>query len=119
MTQTTIDDGDPRDEIERVERLIDKLDARIASCRKFILAGRIAVAGGAILLVALLFGAIHFDPRLMIGAMTALLGGFAVWGSNDSTAREAVQELAEVEVERAALIGKMHLRVVGGRETLH
>ena len=112
-------DGDPHDEIERLEALIDKLDARIAGCRKFILAGRVAAAVGAILLFVTLFGVIRFDPRLMIGGMAALLGGFAVWGSNDSTAKEAQQELAEAEVERAALIGKIHLRVIGDRETLH
>ena len=112
-------DGDPHDEIERLEALIDKLDARIAGCRKFVLAGQVAAAAGAILLFVTLFGIIRFDPRLMIGGMAGLLGGFAVWGSNYSTFKEASQELAETEVERAALIGKIHLRVVSDRETLH
>jgi hypothetical protein len=114
-----VSDDDSHDEIERLEALIDKLDARIAGCRKFVLAGQVAAAAGAILLFVTLFGVIRFDPRLMIGGMAALLGGFAVWGSNYSTLKEASQELAEVEVERAALIGKMHLCVVGTRETLH
>ncbi|MGA8612543.1 MAG: hypothetical protein WB760_12625 [Xanthobacteraceae bacterium] len=112
-------DGDPHDEIERLEALIDKLDGRIAGCRKFVLAGQVAAAAGAILLFVTLFGVIRFDPRLMIGGMAALLGGFAVWGSNYSTLKEAQQELAESDVDRAALIGKIHLRVVGDRETLH
>ena len=55
----------------------------------------------------------------MIGGMAALLGGIAVWGSNYSTLKEAQQELAEAEVDRAALIGKIDLRVVAERETLH
>jgi hypothetical protein len=114
-----VSDGDPHDEIERLEALIEKLDARIAGCRKFILAGQVAAAAGATLLFVTLFGVIRFDPRLMIGGMAALLGGFAVWGSNYSTLKEASQELAEAEVERAALIGKIHLRVVGDHETLH
>jgi hypothetical protein len=114
-----VSDGDPHDEIERLEALIEKLDARIAGCRKFILAGQMAATVGAILLFVTLFGVIRFDPRLMIGGMAALLGGFAVWGSNYSTLKEASQELSETEVERAALIGKIHLRVVGDRETLH
>jgi hypothetical protein len=114
-----VSDGDLHDEVERVEALIDKLDARIAGCRKFILAGQVAASVGAILLFVTLFAVIRFDPRLMIGGMAALLGGFAVWGSNYSTFKEASQELAEAEVERAALIGKMPLRVVGERQTLH
>jgi hypothetical protein len=114
-----VSDDDLHDEIERVEALIDKLDARIAGCRKLVLAGQVAAAGGAVLLFVTLFGLIRFDPRLMIGGMAALLGGFAVWGSNYSTLTEASQELAEAEVDRSALIGKIHLRVVGDRETLH
>jgi hypothetical protein len=114
-----VSDVDPHEEIERLEALIDKLDARIAGCHKFVLAGQVAAAVGAILLFVTLFRVIRFDPRLMIGGMAALLGGFAVWGSNYSTLKEASQELAEAEVERAALIGKIHLRVVNNRETLH
>ncbi len=112
-------DEDPHDEIERLEALIDRLDVRIVGCRKFVLAGQVAAAVGAIVLFVTLFGVTRFDPRLMIGGMAALLGGFAVWGSNYSTLKEASQELAETEVERAALIGKIHLRVVNDRETLH
>ena len=112
-------DGDPHDEIERLEALIEKLDARISGCRKLVLAGQVAAAVGAVLLFVTLFAVIRFDPRLMIGGMAALLGGFAVWGSNYSTLKEASQELAETEVERAALIGKIHLRVVGEPQTLH
>jgi hypothetical protein len=114
-----VSDDDPHDEIERLEALIDKLDTRISGCRKFVLAGQVTAAVGAILLFVTLFALIRFDPRLMVGGMAALLGGFAVWGSNYSTLKEASQELAEAEVERAALIGKIHLRVVGARETLH
>jgi hypothetical protein len=114
-----VSDGDPHDDIEHLEALIEKLDDRIAGCRKLILASQVAAVAGAVLLFVTLFGVIRFDPRLMIGGMAALLGGFAVWGSNYSTLMEASQELSEVEVERAALIGKIHLRVVVGRETLH
>ena len=39
---------DPRDEIVRLEAHIEELAAKIESCRKFILASRIVVAGGGI-----------------------------------------------------------------------
>jgi hypothetical protein len=115
----TMSDGDPHDEIERLEAQIEELAAKLESCRKFILAGRIAVAGGGVLLAALLFGAIRFDPQLMMIAMAALLGGIVVWGSNGSTAKEAAAELAEAEANRKALIGLIDLRVVTERPTLH
>jgi len=112
-------DIDPREEIVRLEAQIEALAARIESCRKFILAARIAVAGSGILLVALLLGAIRFDLQLMMLAMAALLGGIVVWGSNGSTAKEAENELAAAEANRKALIGVIDLRVVAERPTLH
>jgi hypothetical protein len=110
---------DPHDEIERIEAQIEGIRSRLESCRKFILVARIALIGGAILLAAILFGAIAFDQRLLLAAIAALLGGVVVWGSNHSTANEAAAELAKAETYRAALIGHLHLQVVTERPTLH
>src|ERR1700733_11960137 len=112
-------DIDPRDEIVRLEAQIEALSDKIESCRKFILAGRIAVAGGGILLVALLLGVIRFDLQLMMLAMAAFLVGIVVWGSNGSTAKEAENELAAAEANRKALIGLIDLHVIAERPTLH
>jgi hypothetical protein len=114
-----MNNGDPRDEIVRLEAQIEELSTRIESCRKFILAARIAVAAGGVLLAALLLGAIRFDVQLMMLAMAALLGGIVVWGSNGSTAKEAESELAAAEANRKALIGLIDLREVAERPTLH
>jgi hypothetical protein len=107
-------DDDPHGEIVRLEEHIEELDAKIESCRKFILASRIAMAGGGIALAAMLLGAIRFDPAAMAAAVAALLGGIVVWGSNGSTAKEAAKELAAAEADRAALIEKIDLRVING-----
>jgi hypothetical protein len=115
----TIHDSDPHDEIVRLEAQIETLSGRIESCRKLILAARIAVVGGAILLAVLLFGLIRFDPTLMLAAFAALLGGIVVWGSNESTAKEAAAELAKAETDRRALIGLINLRVIAEQPTLH
>lgn len=112
-------DADPHDEIVRLEAQIDALDEKLESCRKFILAGRVAAAVGSVVLVALLFGAIAFDPAIMACAAVALLGGFVAWGSNRSTANETAAEIAAAEAERAALIGQIQLRVIEGGSTLH
>jgi hypothetical protein len=105
-------DGDPHDEIVRLEAHIEELAAKIESCRKFILVSRIALAGGSIVLAAMLFGAIRFDPAVMAAAVAALLGGIVGWGSNGSTAKEAAKELAAAESDRAALIEMIDLRVI-------
>ena len=102
-------DGDPHDEIVHLEAHIEELAAKIESCRKFMLASRIAMAGGGIVLAAMFLGAIRFDPA----AVAALLGGIVVWGSNGSTAKEAAKELAAAEADRATLIEMIDLHVIG------
>ena len=106
-------DGDPHDEIVRLEAHIEELVAKIENCRKFILASRIAMVGGGIVLAAMFLGAIRFDPAAMAAAVAASLGGIVVWGSNDSTAREAAKELAVAEADRAVLIEMIDLQVIG------
>jgi hypothetical protein len=105
-------DDDPRDEIVRLEALIEELAAKIESCRKFILVSRIAIWGGGIVLGAMLLDVIRFDLGMMAAAVAALLGGIVVWGSNSSTAKEAARELAAAEADRVALIETINLRVV-------
>jgi hypothetical protein len=102
--QENPENDDPHEEIVRLEERIEELAAKIESCRKFILASRIAVASGGLLLAVMLFGAIRSDLGLMAVAVSLLLGGIVVWGSNSSTAKEAAKEIATAESERAALI---------------
>jgi L-serine deaminase len=112
-----MNDSNHRDEIVRLEEQIDELAARIESCRKFILAGQIAVAVGGTVLIAIVAGAIQFDPAVMAFAIAAVLGGIVIAGSNRSTAKEAAHELAAAEADRAALIGGLELRLVRHRDS--
>ena len=110
--QENLGGEDPHEEIVRLEEHTEELAAKIESCRKFILAARIAVAGGGVVLAALLVGVIRSDLGLMAAAVSLLLGGIVVWGSNDSTAKQATKELATAESERSALIEKINPRVI-------
>ena len=92
-----MNDTDHGEEIVRLEAQIDELAATVESCRKFIVAGRIAVAGGGVVLVAMVIGAIRLDPSVMAGAVAAVLAGIVAAGSNRSTAKEATHELAAAE----------------------
>jgi hypothetical protein len=104
--------GDPRDQVARLESLIEELTARIESCRKFILASRIATWGGGTVLFAIVFGVMRFDLGIMAAAVAALLGGIVVWGSNSSTAKEAAKELVVAEADRVALITIINPRAI-------
>ena len=110
--QENLEGADPHEEIVRLEEHIEELAAKIESGRKFILASRIAVAGGGLVLAAMLVGAIRSDLGLMAAAVSLLLGGIVVWGSNSSTAKEATKELTASESERAALIEHINPRVI-------
>ena len=103
-------------EIAKLEAQIDDVAARIEGCRKFILAGRIAIGGGGMALVATMAGAIQFDPAVMALAVAAVLGGIVVAGSNRSSAKEAAHELMTLEKQRSMLIGQLDLRLVPDRE---
>jgi hypothetical protein len=103
------------DEIVGLDGDIEELAAKIESCRKFILTSRIVVASGGLLLAGMLFGAIRSDLELMAAAVSLLLGGIVVWGSNSSTAKEAAKEIATAESERAALIEHINPRVISSQ----
>jgi hypothetical protein len=113
------DIADPHAEIVRLEARIEALADKIENCRKFMLASRVAIVLGAIILAATVVGMMAFDPTIFLAAVAAVLGGFVLLGSNKTTANDTADERAEAEAERAALIGSIDLRVVGGRETLH
>ena len=109
-----MNDDYPSEEIERLEAQIDGLVAKIESCRKFILAGQIAVAGAGVTFITMLARAIRFDPSVLSAAVVAMFGGIVAAGSSSSTAKEARRELAEAEAKRATLIGQLKLRLVPG-----
>ena len=108
--------GDPREEIARLEQRIERLAAKVESCRKFVLASRMTIALGSTLLVAAAFGAIRFNAPAMTAAIAAVLGGIVVLGSNRSTAKEAIAEMAAAEAARSELIAGIELRVVSERD---
>jgi len=113
---TAKNDDDYRSEIARLEAQIDELEATIESCRKFILAGRVAVASGGVILIAMLVGGIQFNPSVMGIAGAAVLGGIVAVGSNRSTAKKASRELTAHEAKRATMIGQLDLRLVPGQD---
>jgi hypothetical protein len=108
-----MDEDDGREEIARLEARIEELAESIESCRKISLASKAAIAVGVILLVAIIVGAIKFDPMPLIGAIATVLGGTVLFGSNKSTAQEKTAALQAAEARRAELIGKIDLTMVG------
>jgi hypothetical protein len=111
---------DPREEIAELEERIEELAEALERCRKFALAAKIAIVFGALLTAATLFGILTFTPMSMVGGVAALLGGIVVYGSNASTSDELTKSLGDAEARRAALIGRLDIRLVhDAPPTLH
>jgi hypothetical protein len=108
-------DGDLREEIVRLEADIEQFAETIESCRKLILIAKAAMALGALLILGALIGAITLDPAVLIGAFGVAIGGLVVFGSNNSTLAQAQAATKAAELRRSELIGRIDLRVVGGR----
>jgi L-serine deaminase len=75
------DDGDLREQVLHIEAHIEELADVIESCRKIILISKAAIAAGGTLILAIITGAVGFDPTVMIGAIAAVIGGTVVFGS--------------------------------------
>jgi hypothetical protein len=107
-----LDEADLREQILKLENRIEELAETIERCRKFILISKAAIAVGGLLTLAIMLGAIGFDPVVMIGAITAVISGAVLLGSNSSTAEEKAAAMHAAEAERAALISRIDLRLV-------
>jgi hypothetical protein len=98
------DDGDPADEIARLEARLDELADAMARCRKIRLISQIAIAAGGIWLLAAAVGIIGFDPMGLMAAIAGVIGGTVMYGSNTTTSRQVDAAIEKAEAMRAALI---------------
>jgi hypothetical protein len=110
-------DGDLREQILRLEEEIEQLAETLERCRKLLLMSKAAISMGAILIIAMTFGAIRSDAIGMVGALAAVVGGTVVYGSNASTAKQTADAMKAAEARRAELIGSIDLRLVGESES--
>jgi hypothetical protein len=104
-----------RERIAWLEGRIEELTGSIEGCRKIILAAKGLIGAGAILILAMVIGAIRPDPLALIAAIAAFLGGVVLFGSNSSTSKQQKAALRAAEAERTDLIGKIDLTLVSER----
>ena len=115
-----MDEGDVSDQIAQLEDRIEMLAAEIARCRKISLGSKISVAAGAVWFALMLLWILPFDATAFVAALTAVLGGVVLLGSNSTTWVQTEAELHAAEAARAELIGSIELRVVGeDARTIH
>ncbi|MET4802426.1 hypothetical protein [Bradyrhizobium sp. LB11.1] len=103
---------DPTDQISDIEDQIEALATVAERCRKYILASKIAIGSGAALLLVTILGLFGFGQTAALGSIALMLGGIVSLGSNISTLRQTDDAIGAAEARRAALIGRIDLRVV-------
>jgi hypothetical protein len=106
-------EADPHDQIAQLEAQIEALAETVEGCRKIMLVAKIAMAGGALLVLAMVVGAIRTDLASLSGSTAAVLGGIVLLGSNRSTADQALARMKKAEAARSELIDRLELRPVG------
>ncbi len=107
-------------QIADLEERIETLTASIERCRKISYAAKIAIAGGMAWFVLFLLWIVPFGPTAFVAAVSAVLGGCVLLGSNATTWEQTETDRAAAEAMRADLIGTIELRLVGDAPpTLH
>lgn len=112
--------GDTSDDIDQLEARIETLTASIEHCRKISAAAKFVVAAGAAWFALMLLWIVSFSAGAFIAALSAVLGGLVLLGSNATTWELTVADLSAAEAMRAQLIASIDLRIVGEeRPTIH
>jgi hypothetical protein len=107
------DGGDLHEQILHIEANIEELTDVIERYRKIILISKAATAAGGTLILAIIIRAVGFDPKVMTGAIAAVIGGTVIFGSNTSTLKQIRTDVKAAEAHRVELISRMPFRVVG------
>ena len=110
-----MDEGNPIDEISRIEARLEELAEVSERCRKIILVSKVAIAGGVSLLLVMVLGLFESNQVAAIGSIAVVLGGIVSFGSNVSTLRQTTAAMSAAEVLRSDLISRLDLRVIGDR----
>ncbi len=75
-----MEDRDLHDEISDLEEHVEQLAASLQRCRKAMLASKISIGIGGILLFCTILHILDLYPLTMILAVTAIIGGIVVFG---------------------------------------
>jgi hypothetical protein len=104
------------DRIASLEGQIEEHAKTVERCHKAMLVGKLAGIAGAIWFVGMGIGALHFNGLAMIVSLSAMIGGFVMFGSSRSTSMQADAARQQAEAERRALIGSLELRTINERQ---
>jgi hypothetical protein len=105
-------DDEDTDEIADIEERIEALAEIAERCRKFVLASKLAIAGGVALLLFAVLGLFGAGQVTALGSIALVLGGIVSLGSNLGTLQQTEAAISDAEAIRRDLIGGIGLRLV-------
>ncbi len=103
--------ADLHEQIAELEAEIEHLSGAAERCRNIIMAARLAIYAGGLLLATNVLGLFRLEPMMFIAAIIAVLGGIVVFGSNKSTLGKIVTTIRDDEARRAELIDSLGLQL--------
>ncbi|MGJ3262545.1 MAG: hypothetical protein ACFE0R_04845 [Salinarimonas sp.] len=104
---------DPRGRIERLEVEIEALEESAERCGKVMLVSRVAIVAGIVVLGAVLLGLVRIGGLAFVLAVSAVLIGIVLYGSNRSTRETLRADIARRRAARDELIDAIGPREVG------
>src|SRR4051794_13121465 len=90
---TDDENDDSSDQISLIEQRIEDLAKTAERCRKIILASKIAISGGVVLLLVLILGLYGAGQAALLASIALLLGGIVSLGSNVSTLEQTEEAI--------------------------
>jgi hypothetical protein len=105
-------EDDQPDQMAEIEERIEALARTAERCRKFILASKIAIGAGAILLLFVILGLFGVGQISALGSIALILGGIVSLGSNTSTLQQTNGALVAASMLRSDMIDAIDLSVV-------
>ncbi|WP_349369187.1 hypothetical protein [Salinarimonas sp.] len=103
---------DPRGRIERLEEEIAALEESAVRCGKIMRAAQIATSVGIVALAAIFLGFLRVGGMGFVFAVSAVLIGIVLYGSNRSTRDVLRRDAAQKRAARDALIDQLAPRTV-------
>jgi hypothetical protein len=104
--------GDLRDQIAQLEVEIEQLAETLEKCRKAMLISQVAIGAAVIWILAYLVGIVGLIPTALVAAISVVIGGVVIFGSNASTSKRAAAAMKDAETLRGELIDKIDPRTV-------
>ena len=98
-------------QFDRIEQEIESLRDDLETCHRAITGSRVAIWGGAVVLIAAFTIVRSLEtPTVIFGAIAAIIGGIVWYGANKSTREGLEERIADVESRKSGLFDSVAAR---------